>query len=83
MVKAKKYGLFGKQMAHKNPVYERRFAGILLVGCKEGFPPSQYFDLIIESFVVIFLKLVTLMLPAKEFQWFSLKSSFILPFPRQ
>ena len=47
------------------------------------FPHSEYFHLIRESFVVIFLKLVTLMLPAKEFQWFSLKSSFILPFPRQ
>lgn len=43
MVKAKKYGLFGKQMACKNPVYERRFAGILLVGCKEGSPPLSVF----------------------------------------
>ena len=43
MVKAKKYGLFGKQMACKNQVYERRFAGILLVGCKKGFPPLSVF----------------------------------------
>ena len=30
-------------MACKDPVYERRFAGILLVGCKKGFPPLSVF----------------------------------------
>lgn len=82
MVKAKKYGLFGKQMACKNPVYERRFAGILLVGCKKGFPPLSVFPLITESFVVVFSNFVTLM-PSQEFKWFfSEKVVFLTSFPR-
>lgn len=67
----------------KIQLYEKRFVEILLNLGFFFFLSSEYFHLIRESFVVIFLKLVILMLPAKEFQWFSQKSSFILAFPRQ
>lgn len=83
MFKAKNMVYLENRWLVKIKLYERRFVGILLVGFKIFFLPSEYFHLIRESFVVIFLKLVILMLPAEEFQWFSLKSSFILPLPRQ